>query len=127
MDIRLHHHREQRPVDPTAAFQDRWKETPAAQLRDLQLDIASLGGQQSITVAVPPVRPATGTLVVLGADHLRRFRIDQRLQHELDTLADHVDIATGADRVEQTIHVRLREGHQVSLQPNLAVQPKISR
>jgi hypothetical protein len=38
--------------------------------------------------------------VALGADHVGRLGIDQRLQHEFDTLADDIDIATGADRVQ---------------------------
>jgi hypothetical protein len=46
-----------------------------------------------------------------------------RLQHELDAFADHVDVATGADRVQQLGHVRLSQGHQDFLQgSNLAVQ-----
>jgi hypothetical protein len=70
------------------------------QLAELQLDIAGLGRQQRITGAVAPVSPNIGTFVALGADHFGRVGVDQRLQHEFDTLADDIDIATGADRVQ---------------------------
>jgi hypothetical protein len=56
------------------------------QLGDLQLDIAGLGRQQRITGAVAPIRPSIGTFVALGADHLGRLGVDQRLQHEFDTV-----------------------------------------
>ena len=46
VDVGLHHHREQGPVDAPAPFQDRREEAALAQLRDLQLNVAGLGGQQ---------------------------------------------------------------------------------
>jgi hypothetical protein len=49
---------------------------------------------------------------VAGADHLGRLGLDQGLEHELHTLADDVDVAAGADRVEQAGHVRLGQGHR---------------
>jgi hypothetical protein len=98
------------------------------QLGDLQLDIAGLGRQQRITGAVAPIRPSIGTFVALGADHFGRLGVDQRLQHEFDTRADDIDIATGADRVQSVGHVRLCKGHrETPFSEHLAVQPKISR
>src|SRR5919109_1229414 len=47
-----------------------------------------------------------------GADLLGRFGVDQRLQDELDALADHVDVAASAERVEQFGHVKLAKGHR---------------
>ena len=47
--VGLHHHREQRPVDPAAPLQQRREERSLTQLRDLQLDIAGLA---STTTAV---------------------------------------------------------------------------
>src|SRR5207302_9464376 len=38
--------------------------------------------------------------------------LDQGLEHQLDALADHVDVPAGADRVEQAGHVKLGEGHR---------------
>jgi hypothetical protein len=42
VDVGLHHHRQQRPVDPAAGLQQGGEEGPLAQLGDLELDIARL-------------------------------------------------------------------------------------
>ena len=98
MHVGLHHHREQRPVDPAPPLQHRGEERPAAQLRDPQLDVARFGRQQPRPSAVALVRARLGALVQAGADHLRRLGVDQRLEHHLDARTDHVHIATGTDR-----------------------------
>ena len=40
------------------------------------------------------------------------FQLDQRLQHQLHRLAHEVDVAAGAQRVEQLGQGRLVEGHR---------------
>jgi hypothetical protein len=66
-------------------------------------------------------------VLTAGADALSRLGVDQRRQHELDALADDVDVATGADLVQQ-LHVRLAQGHRGTPQRlDLAVKPKMTR
>ena len=48
-----------------------------------------------------------------GADHLGRLRLDQRLEHHLDALADQVDVAAGANHLEQLGQVIMGQGHRV--------------
>jgi hypothetical protein len=122
--VGLHHHREQRPVDAPAPLEDRREEAALAQLGNLQAHVAGLGGEQPVPAAVALGRAGGGALVVLGADVLGadvlgRLGVDQGLEHELDALADDVDVATGADRVQQLGHVRLSQGHRVLLQARL--------
>ena len=57
-------------------------------------------------------RARLGALVTAGADHLRRFQVDERLQHELHRFAEHIHVAAGAQRVEQIGQGRLVEGHR---------------
>ncbi len=84
----LHHHGEQRPVDPPPTFQQRREERPAAHLRDLQVQVAGLRGQQPLPVAVAPGRARFGVLARRGTDHLGGLGLDQLLQ---DALAHHPD------------------------------------
>jgi hypothetical protein len=112
VQVGLHHHREQGTVDAPATLEDRRDQAALAQLGDLQLDVPGLGGQQPVTMAVALRGARLGALVAAGADAFGCLRFDQRLQHELDTLADHVDIAAGADSVQQLVHVKLGQGHR---------------
>jgi hypothetical protein len=111
-NVGLHHDGVERLVDTAAGLQDRREEAALAQLGDLQVDIACLRGQQPIPAAVALVRARRRPLEPAGADVLGRLRVDQRLQHELDALADHVQVPAGADRVEQAGHVKLGQGHR---------------
>ena len=52
VDVGLHHDRPQRPVDATARLEQRGEERPVAELWDLQLQIAGLGGQKALAGAV---------------------------------------------------------------------------
>ncbi len=62
-----------------------------------------------------------------GRDVLGHFRVDQCLEHELDALADHVDVAAGAVRVQQLDHARLGEGTGFSVAARLAARPEIAK
>ena len=55
---------------------------------------------------------AVAAFVAAGADVLGRFQLDERLQHELHRLAHEVQVAAGAQRVEQLGQGRLIEGHR---------------
>jgi hypothetical protein len=109
--VGLHHHREQSPVDAPAPLEDGREERSPAQLGDLEIDIARLGGQQTVSAPVALVGAGVAALVEAGADHLGDLGLDEGLEHEFHALADDVDVAAGADRVEQAGHVRLGEGH----------------
>src|SRR5918997_7054537 len=52
-------------------------------------------------------------LVATGADHLISFQLDEGLQHELHRLPQEVQVAAGAQGVEQFGQSRLVEGHRV--------------
>ena len=112
VDVGLHHHREQGPVDAPAPLEDGGEERSLPQLGDLELHIPGLRGQQAVPAAVALGRSSFGALEALGADDIGRLGLDQRLQDELDAFADHVDVPAGADRVEQAGHVKLGEGHR---------------
>ena len=96
MDVGLHHHRPQGPVDATAWLQQRGEERPVAQLWDLELQIAGLGGQKALTGAVSVGHTLGASLVAAGADRLGRLQVDQGLEHQLHAGADNVQIAARA-------------------------------
>ena len=111
----LHDHRPQGPVDATAGLEQRRVEAAVAQLGDGELDIARLGGQQTIAVAVAMGGTGLGALVAGGADHLGCLQFDQRLQHQLHRPAHEVQIAARAQCVEQFGQGRLVKGHRCDL------------
>ena len=112
VDVGLHHHRVQRLVDPSARLQDRREEAALAQLRDPQLDITSLGGQQPPPAAVAFGHSAVGAFVAGGADLLGRFDLDQLLHHQPHRIANEINSFAGTERVEQLGQDRLRQGHR---------------
>jgi hypothetical protein len=63
MQIGLHHHREQRLVDPPAPLQQAGEERPGPQLGDAQLQIPGRGRQQPGPVAVALGQPGLGALM----------------------------------------------------------------
>jgi hypothetical protein len=79
VQIGLHHHGEQRLIDPPAALEQRGKKRPGAQLRDPQLQIPGAGGQRPRPGAVALRGPGVGALVRAGADHRGELGLDQRL------------------------------------------------
>ena len=64
---------------------------------------------------VAPVLAIARALVGRGADHRRHLGFDERLKDELDALADQIDVAAGAERVEQFIGIKLLLGHRCDL------------
>jgi hypothetical protein len=115
LDIDLHHHRQQRPIDPPARLQQRGEERPLPQLGDRQLDVAGLGRQQPLAAAVAVRRASVGALVAAGADDLLGLGVNQGLQHHLHRHADHIDLTAGANPVEQLGQGRLIKGHRTNL------------
>ena len=123
--VGLHDHGEQGPVDAPAPLQDRGEEAALAQLGDLQVDVAGLGGEQALPGAVAPGAALLGALVAGGTDALGRLGLDQRLEHQLHALADHIDVSAGANRVQQVGKVGVGQGHRGPPRLSLVVQPKI--
>jgi hypothetical protein len=106
-DVGLHDDCVERLVDAAARFEDDREVRPLAQLRDPQLDVAGLGGQQPVTCAVALGGPGIGAFVSGSADPLGRLGLDQLLHHHPHRLADQVDAFAGAKRLEQLGHGRL--------------------
>jgi hypothetical protein len=104
--IGLHRHREERPVDTVATFQDGREEAPSSELGDGQIHVARLGRQQSRAVAISLVGPGLAALVRPGPDGLGRLGFDQSLEGELDRSPDLVDVTTITERVEQLTGVK---------------------
>ena len=115
MDVGLHHHRQQRPVDPAAGLQQGGEEGALAQLGDLELDIARLGRQQPRPRAVAVGGTASAALIAAGADPLGSLGLDQRLQHQGEALADDVEVTAGTQRIQQISNGRLVQGHRGEL------------
>src|SRR3954452_20454284 len=111
-DVGLHHHRIQGLVDAAAGFEDDREERPLPQLRDPQLDVTGLGGQQPVTCAVTLGHPGTGAFVLRGADQLGRLGFDQLLHDHPNRLADQIDAPPGAECVKELGHGRLGQGHR---------------
>jgi hypothetical protein len=95
MHIGLHHHRQQRPVDPSAWLHQRREERPLAQLGDAQLDVAGLGRQQPRSRPVAMCGALLAALIGPSADVLGGLGIDQCLEHQGQPLADDVQVPAG--------------------------------
>jgi hypothetical protein len=76
MHVGLHHHREQRPIDPATSLEKAREERALAQLGDRQLDIPSGGRHQLSTMPVALGHPAVAALMRAGADHCGRLGLD---------------------------------------------------
>ena len=83
------------------------KNEPLPQLRDVQLDVTSLGRQQSAAAAVVMGGALVAALVSGCADRLRRLDLDQLLEDKRHPSAHDVDAGAGADGVEQLRQGRL--------------------
>ena len=59
------------------------------------------------------IRTRRGPFMRARTDHLGRFDIDQRLEHQLHRTTNNIEITPSTDRVEQLDNVRLSEGHRV--------------
>ncbi len=115
VDVGLHHHREQGPVDASAPLQQRREERPGPQLGDLQLEVPCGSGQQARPVPVALVGASLGPLVRAGADHRCGFGFDQLVEDPLQARADRVGHLPGSERGEQFGQVRIVEGHRRGL------------
>ena len=114
MDVGLHHHRPQGPVDAAAGLEEGGEEAALAELGDVELDVAGLGGEQPSSGAVAVRGALGGTLVAPGADALGGLEVDEGLEDELHGAADDVDVAAGGDRFQQFVEGRLVKGHRVA-------------
>jgi hypothetical protein len=73
VQVGLHHHREQRLIDPAAPFQQRGEERPGLQLGNPQLQVTGRGPQQPGPVSVALRQSGIGALMWGGANHLGEF------------------------------------------------------
>lgn len=88
VNVGLHDHRVQRPIDAATPFQQRGKERPGPQFGDLDLDIAGSGRHRLGPVPIAVGGAPVSALVAARADHLGGFSLDQRLQTGADQLGD---------------------------------------
>ena len=79
-DVRLHHHAIESLINAAAGFEDRGQETARPQLRDLQMNVAHLGGEQPGPVAVALTKPVLTAFMAIGAEHGGNLQLDQLLQ-----------------------------------------------
>ena len=90
MQIPLHHHREQRPIDPAAALQQGREELSLPQLGDSELHPSHGRCQRSQARPVAVGAPLRGARVRSSADERSRSRVDQLLIKLLGRLPDPV-------------------------------------
>lgn len=113
VDVGLHDHRVQSPVEPPAAFEQSWEERPRAQLRDLRLDVTDRGRDRLGAVPVAVRGAALGALVAVGADRRRGFGLDQCLQAGTHEFGEHGLGISGQQCVELGVYARMGMGHRV--------------
>jgi hypothetical protein len=87
------------------------KNDPSPHFRDAQLHVAGLGRQQPGAGAVA----VGGALVAPGADARGGFGVDQGCSTSPERLADDVEVAVGAQCIQQLRQGRLVEGHRGGL------------
>jgi hypothetical protein len=112
VQVGLHHHREQRLVDPAAALQQAGEKRPGPQLGDAQLQLPGRGRQQARAVAVALGRPLRRPLVWGSADHGRELGLDEGLVDGLGGLADAVVDLRRLACVQDLQQCRLVKGHR---------------
>jgi hypothetical protein len=117
--VGLHHHGEQRLIDPAATLQQRREERAGPQLRDAQLHIPGRGAHQPIPVPVALGHPGRGSLVRCRPDPSCRLRVDQRLEHRLQRLTHHAIGVGDLQRLQQLQQGRLIQGHRACLLPRV--------
>jgi len=107
LDIGLHHHRVQGLIDPAPRLQDAGEERPLPQLRDRQLHITGLRGQQPRPRPIALGRARLGALIPGGADPFGGLGLDQLLHYQTHRLTDQIKPVTGAERLQHLGHGRL--------------------
>jgi hypothetical protein len=75
--------------------------TSLAQLGDLELNIAGLGGQQPGPAAVAVGGSGGRTLVAASADLLSGLGLDERLEHQREGFPDDVQVTAGTQCIQQ--------------------------
>ena len=99
VDVGLHHHCEQGPVDPPAPLEDRREEAPGPQLRDLDGDVTCGGGDQLGAVPVALRGAGLRPLAMGGADEVGGLQLDELLEHPGQARADRFgDVAQRSQR-----------------------------
>jgi len=114
VQIGLHHHREQRLVDASSAFQQGGKEAAGAQLGQPQLQVPGRRGQRPRSGPVALSGAGVSALVRAGADERGQLRVDQRLVERLDRRADPLIDIGDLQCLEELEQGRLIQGHRVA-------------
>ena len=91
------------------------KERPLPQLRDRQLHVPGLVGQQPRPGAVAVGDPAVRPFVPAGADLLNRFGLDQLLHHQPDRITDQIDPLASTECLEQLGYDSIGQRHRWDL------------
>jgi len=115
MQVGLHHHREQRLINPPAPLQQRGEERACTQLGDAQLQIPSGGRQRPGAVAVAQVGARVGALTGRSTDHRGQLGLDQGLVDRLGGLADTVVHLSHPKCFQNLQQGRLVQGHRVDV------------
>ena len=69
VDVGLHDHGVEGLVHPATGLEDRGQEAAGPQLGYQQIDVAHLGGQAAVPLAVAVAVPLLAALVPVGTDH----------------------------------------------------------
>jgi hypothetical protein len=99
VQVGLHHHREQRLIDPPAPFQQRGKNDPARNL-GIRSSKSPAVVQQPGPVSVALGQSGIGALMWGGAKHVRELGFDQGLVDGLGGLTDAVIDLRGRECVQ---------------------------
>ena len=113
MHVGLRDHGEEGPVDPAPALEEGGVEDSLSELGDAQLEVAGLRRDHPRAVPVALGHPRLGALEGPSPDLLGRLGLDQGQVDQLGALADGVDVAAGADHLEELEDVRLVQDHWV--------------
>jgi hypothetical protein len=113
VQVCLHHHREQRLVDPPAPFPQRRKERPGPQLGNAQLQIPGGRGQRPWPGAVALSSAGLGALMRAGTDHRGELGLDQGLVDRGGRRPDAVVDIGGLQCLQHLEQGSLLQGHRV--------------
>ena len=108
----MHHDGAEGLVDATPALEHTGEERALAQLGDLQLPVAGLGGEQSRSRSVSLRGARQSPFVALGLNDLGRLGVNQGLVEEADHLANQVAALVAPELFEHLGQVKIMVGHR---------------
>ena len=114
VDVGLHHHRIEGPVDAPPALEEGGEEAAFAELGDRELEVTRRCGEQAGPVPVALGDAVLAPLVGSRSDQGCGLGLDQLLEDPLEAGPDPLVEFTCFERVEQRGQVRLSKGHRCS-------------